>query len=61
MPAAGPVRLAGVLDLSHLEEKRLPAPRMTDVLGFELPLLYRVDAPWLPAALVLWLRNAPNR
>lgn len=54
---AGPTRLAGVLDMSIVERERLPPVRTTEILGCSLPLLYRVDAPWFAAALVLWLRS----
>ena len=55
---AGAARLAGVLDISTLERERLPPARTTEILGFALPLLHRVDAPWFPDGLVLWLRSA---
>jgi HPr kinase/phosphorylase len=56
--AAEPGRLAAVVEMSVVEQERLPPARNTDVLGFTLPLLRRVDAPWFPDALILWLRSA---
>jgi HPr kinase/phosphorylase len=53
----GPTRLAGVLEISIIEEARMPPVRTAEVLGFTLPLLHRVEAPWFPAALVVWLRS----
>ena len=58
---AGPTRLAGVLDMSAAERDRLPPARTTEILGYPLPLLRRVDAPWFPDALILWLRSRPRR
>lgn len=55
---AGPTRLTAVLDMSVIERERMPPGRTTDILGFTLPLLYRVETPWFPAALVLWSRTA---
>lgn len=55
---AGPTRLAGVLDMSAIERERLPPARTTDVLGYPLPLLHRVEAISFPDALILWLRSS---
>lgn len=55
--AAGPTPLGAVLDLSELETRRMPEPRFTPILGFSLPLVYRVDTRAFPAALVFWLRS----
>ena len=59
--AAGPTRLVAVLDLSVAESRRLPEPRWTQVIGCTLPLVYRVDAPGFPAALLLWLRSRARK
>jgi HPr kinase/phosphorylase len=58
---AGPTRLAAVLEMSIVAQERLPPDRSTDVLGFAIPLLHRVDAPWFADALVLWLRAVRAR
>jgi len=50
------VPLALVVDLDRLEEARLPEWRSHDVLGVAVPLLFRVDAPHFPAALLQWLK-----
>lgn len=55
--AAGPTRLAAVLDMSVVESERLPPTRRVEVLGYALPLLHRVDTPAFPAALMLWLQS----
>ncbi len=57
VPVVTSARLAAILDLGFLEAARLPAPRFRDILGFSLPLIHRVEAPWFAAALVLWLRS----
>ncbi|KFI33537.1 serine kinase [Haematobacter missouriensis] len=54
--AAEAVPLALVTDLDRMEKARLPEPRSHDVLGVALPLLFRVDAPHFPAALLQWLK-----
>lgn len=54
--AVGPARLAGVVDMSLVEHDRLPPARHSEILGFALPLLHRIDSPAFPDALVLWLR-----
>ncbi|OWJ75881.1 serine kinase [Haematobacter genomosp. 1] len=50
------VPLALVADLDRTEKARLPEQRSHDVLGVALPLLFRVDAPHFPAALLQWLK-----
>ena len=59
--AAGPTRLVAVLDLSVTETRRLPEPRWTRIIGFNLPLVYGVDASGFPAALLLWLRSGRRK
>lgn len=53
---AGQTRLAAVVDMSVRETRRLPEPRTTEMLGWVLPLVFRVDLPAFPASLILWLR-----
>jgi HPr kinase/phosphorylase len=55
-PPAGAARVAAVLLMDQAEVERMPPDRTRGVLGYPLVELRRVDAPWFPAALVLWLR-----
>ena len=54
---AGPVPVFALLDLDRTEPDRLPPARETDLLGQSVPLLWRVEAPHFPAALVQFLRT----
>ncbi|MDX2482799.1 MAG: HPr kinase/phosphatase C-terminal domain-containing protein [Pseudodonghicola sp.] len=57
MQPAGPTPVFALLDLDRDEPDRLPQPRQSDLLGRSVTLLYRVDAPHFPAALVHYLRT----
>jgi len=46
-----------VIDLDQTEPDRLPNIRYTELLGQRMPLLYRVDAPHFPTALMLYLKS----
>jgi HPr kinase/phosphorylase len=61
LDAAGPTPLAAVVDMSVAETARLPEARTTDILGFSLPVVSRVDSESFPAALMLWLRAGARR
>lgn len=52
---AAPVAL--VVDLGQVETHRLPPPRKTVILGVALPLVFRVEGPHFPAALLHHLRH----
>ncbi len=54
---AGPTPIFALLDLDRDEPDRLPPPRQSDLLGRSVTLLYRVDAPHFPAALVQYLKT----
>ncbi|WP_237267543.1 HPr kinase/phosphorylase [Sulfitobacter alexandrii] len=60
LPPAGPTPLALVVDLGQTERERIPPPRSHDVLGLELPCLYRVEGPHFAAAILLYLRCSIN-
>ena len=53
----GPVRLGFVVDLDRAEGERMPPLRECDLLGVSLPLLFGVDAPHFPAALMLMMKK----
>ena len=58
--AAPPLRAAtikGVVDLDQMETDRLPPLRKTYLIGVELPLFHRVDAPHFAPALFQWLKG----
>lgn len=38
------------IDMDRIEEKRLPERHSRTILGHEIELLHRVDAPWFAAA-----------
>lgn len=57
VPAAGPTEIAAVIDLDHAEAERLPPLRKADVLGVPVPLLFKVQAPYFAASVVLFLRH----
>lgn len=52
----GPVQVALVVDLDQTESDRMPPSREIDILGKTLTLLFKVDAPHFPAALVQYLK-----
>lgn len=52
---AAPVALAVDLDLAETE--RLPPRRETRILDRSVPLLHRVDRPYFPAAIMLYLTH----
>lgn len=52
----GPVKVVCAVDLDQVEPDRLPYPHEITYLGRSLPLLFRVDAPHFPAALVQYLK-----
>lgn len=52
-----PVPLALVVDLDQTETARLPEARQTVLLGRKVALLWKVDSPHFPAALVQYLKS----
>jgi HPr kinase/phosphorylase len=52
---AGPTRLALVVDLSRVDEQRLPPCRTRELLGVRLPLVLGSDQPHFHAALRQYL------
>ncbi len=54
---AGTVPVFALLDLDRDEPDRLPPARTVDLLGQPVTLLWRVEAPHFPAALVQFLRT----
>ena len=52
----GPVNVVCAVDLDQLEPDRLPYPHEITYLGVSLPLLFRVDAPHFPAAVMQYLK-----
>ena len=54
---AGPVPVFALLDLDREETDRLPPARHRDLLGRPVTLLFRVEAPHFPAALVQFLKT----
>ena len=53
----GPAPLAAVLDLSLLEDQRLPPQRKTALLGVDLPLLHNSASPYFAAGLMQYLKG----
>lgn len=51
---AMPVRL--IVDLDHVETRRLPEQRTTDLLGLPLPVLQKVESPHFPAAILQYVK-----
>ncbi len=51
-----PMPVVCVVDLDQTETDRMPELRNTILLGQSVPLLFKVDAPYFPAALVQYLR-----
>ncbi len=54
---AGLVPVFALLDLDRDEVERLPPARHRDLLGLPVTLLFRVEAPHFPAALVQFLKT----
>ena len=52
----GPVAVTCVIDLDQVETDRMPPLRHTNLLGQSVTLLFRVDTPHFPAALVQYLK-----
>ncbi len=50
-------KIAVIVDLEHIEKDRLPLVRSCSILGVDIPLLWRVDAPYFPAAIVQFLKG----
>ena len=55
--SGAPARLALVVDLDHVQQKRLPAPMTVCFLGVSVPCLHKVDTMAFPAAILQYLRN----
>ena len=54
--AAPPCRLALVVELSEIENERLPPRRTRCILGYDLPLFHKVESPYFAAALLQYLK-----
>jgi HPr kinase/phosphorylase len=46
-----------IVDLDRCEEERLPPMRKESLLGCEVPLYYRIEAPYFAAALIQVLKG----
>lgn len=58
LPGCGPVPLRAVLDLSRVEPDRFPRSRREiEVCGRFLPLLFRLEGPQFPAAVMVLMRG----
>lgn len=55
--ACGPVPVVCVVDLDQTETIRMPPPRQTLLLGQSLTLLFGVETPHFPAALMQYLKQ----
>ena len=55
----GSANVVCVVDLGQCETARMPYPRQTEILGQYFPLLFKVDAPHFPAALIQYLKRGP--
>lgn len=53
---AGPAPVALVVDLGQVETERLPPFRSKEVLGQDLPCLYKIESGHFPAAILQYLR-----
>jgi len=53
---APPTEVACVVDLDHIETERLPPRRCFPLLGCDLPLIYRSDAPHFAPAILQALK-----
>lgn len=54
--AASESVVVGVVDLAHLEEKRLPEHSKVTIDGYDIPLFYAVNEPRLTASLLQFLK-----
>lgn len=45
-----------VIDLDHRETARLPHPRVTEILGIDVPCLHKIDGAHFPAAILQYLK-----
>lgn len=50
-------RVRAIVDMSHSEDERLPVERKQSLIGCDIPLLHRVDAPHFAAALIQFLKG----
>lgn len=57
VPCAECAPLGLVIDLSQVSTDRLPPARQHNLLGVELPCLWRVDHGHFPDAILLYLRH----
>ncbi len=55
--SVGSVAVSLVVDMSMLETARLPPERETIILAQSLPLLYKVESRYFPAAILQYLRQ----
>ncbi len=53
----GSANVVCVVDLNQCEAARMPPPRQVEILGQYFPLLFKVDAPHFPAALIQFLKQ----
>ena len=53
----GSANVVCVVDLNQCEDSRMPPPRQTELLGQFFPLLFKVDAPHFPPALIQYLKQ----
>lgn len=54
---AAPAPIRVVIDLDQVEPARMPPIRHTKVMGQSMPMLYKVDTPHFPAALMQYLKS----
>ncbi|MEM5469002.1 HPr kinase/phosphatase C-terminal domain-containing protein [Celeribacter marinus] len=50
-------RVRAIVDLSKVEDERLPPVRNERVIGVSIPLFYKVDGPQFAPALIQWLKG----
>ena len=55
--SADTAEIAFVVDLDEIETDRLPEHRTVTILGCQLPLIYRVDAPHFAPAILQLLKR----
>jgi len=48
--------LVAVVDMEPVEKDRLPPLRDCSILGVRLPLIYKTEAPYFPAAILQYLK-----
>jgi HPr kinase/phosphorylase len=58
---AGSTLVACAVDLDRCEKDRMPVDRKITLLGQSVPLLFKVDAPHFPAALMQYLKGGRHR